>query len=166
MGAVFLTALKVELYRIQLLARWQSPVIMHYARLAPLKSLTDQVKDVQSAMSLGKLMAEVQGSIEELTRKYAHLEANVLAELKGDILATQRAATPAADRGFVRNDKTKCHHKVLVKTGHPLSWTSQCSWTFAFVPHSFVDCYPDDVRALCDKCFFHERLRLKALGPA
>ena len=34
-GAVYLTSLGIELFRIQLMAIWSSPVIMRYCRLAP-----------------------------------------------------------------------------------------------------------------------------------
>ena len=43
-GAVWLTSQRVELFRVQLLARWASSVIVHYARLAPLHGLTEHVK--------------------------------------------------------------------------------------------------------------------------
>ena len=52
-GAVILTSLRIELFRIQLLARWASPVIMHYARNAPLEALTGLVKEAITTDSLG-----------------------------------------------------------------------------------------------------------------
>ena len=43
-GAVWLTAMRLEMFRIQLLARWSHRVIIYYARLAPLTGLTEHVK--------------------------------------------------------------------------------------------------------------------------
>ena len=40
-GAVFLTSLGLEVIKIQMLARWASSLITHYARLAPLKNLEE-----------------------------------------------------------------------------------------------------------------------------
>ena len=37
-GAVYLSALGIELAKISLLARWASALIVHYARIAPLRS--------------------------------------------------------------------------------------------------------------------------------
>ena len=44
MGAVFLSALGIELMKIQMLARWSSHIITHYTRLAPLRSITNDFK--------------------------------------------------------------------------------------------------------------------------
>ena len=43
-GAVVLAAFGLELWKIQLLERWASAQVLHYARLAPLTGLTAQVK--------------------------------------------------------------------------------------------------------------------------
>ena len=43
-GAVYLSALRIELLKIQMLARWSSHIITHYTRLAPLKSITNDFK--------------------------------------------------------------------------------------------------------------------------
>ena len=43
-GAVYLTKIGLHVYKIQLLPRWASPLITHYARLAPLKSLATDMK--------------------------------------------------------------------------------------------------------------------------
>ena len=43
-GAVFLSALGIDMYKLPLLARWASEQITHYARVAPLKSITEDFK--------------------------------------------------------------------------------------------------------------------------
>ena len=43
-GAVYLSSLGIELLKIQMLARWASPIITHYTRLAPLRSITNDFK--------------------------------------------------------------------------------------------------------------------------
>ena len=43
-GAVYLTSLGLELLKITMFARWNCPLITHYARLAPLATLGDEFK--------------------------------------------------------------------------------------------------------------------------
>ena len=43
-GAVLLSRLGIDIYKIQLLARWGSDVVQHYVRESPLDSLTKQVR--------------------------------------------------------------------------------------------------------------------------
>ena len=43
-GAVFLSALGIDVHKIQLLARCNSPIVVHYTRLAPLKAITTEFK--------------------------------------------------------------------------------------------------------------------------
>ena len=43
-GAVYITSLGLEVVKIQMLVRWESALITHYARLAPLKTLGDDFK--------------------------------------------------------------------------------------------------------------------------
>ena len=61
-GAVYLTSLRMELYRIQLLARWSSPVIMHYARLAPLTNITEHVRELQVAENMSNMIKNIKGA--------------------------------------------------------------------------------------------------------
>ena len=41
---MYLSSLGIELLKIQMLARWASPIITHYTRLAPLRSITNDFK--------------------------------------------------------------------------------------------------------------------------
>ena len=41
---MYLSGLGIELLKIQMLARWTSAMITHYARLAPLRSITNGFK--------------------------------------------------------------------------------------------------------------------------
>ena len=43
-GAVWLTAMGVEIYKVQILGRWICGVVLHYCRLAPLKTIADDFK--------------------------------------------------------------------------------------------------------------------------
>ena len=43
-GAVYMTSLRVEVYKVQLMARWSSTVVTHYTILAPLKAIAEDFR--------------------------------------------------------------------------------------------------------------------------
>ena len=43
-GAVYLTSIGIDPYKVNLLARWKSPMITHYAKLAPSKAIASEFK--------------------------------------------------------------------------------------------------------------------------
>ena len=69
-----MSILGLELCKIQLLARWAWPVVLHYARLAPLEGITRQVKDLNDTKSLGKLLQELKGDIAAIKTKLPDLD--------------------------------------------------------------------------------------------
>ena len=56
MGARELAAAGIELFKIQLLARWKSPVIMRYAAEAPLVAITGDYRKASKSRDLNALM--------------------------------------------------------------------------------------------------------------
>ena len=61
-GAAYLSAIGIELAKISLLARWASSLVVHYARLAPLRSITDDYKrrHLDSKSLSAKKVAEIE----------------------------------------------------------------------------------------------------------
>ena len=66
-GAVLLARLGIDIFKIQLLARWASPVVLHYARDAPMETITAQVKTALAKDTIGEL-------INKLTKDVAMME--------------------------------------------------------------------------------------------
>ena len=58
-GAVLLARMGIEIFKIQLLARWASPVVMHYAREAPMATITAQFKSAMMKDTSGDLIAKL-----------------------------------------------------------------------------------------------------------
>ena len=50
-GAVWLAGMRLDLYRVQLFAIWASAMVLHYARLAPLKDITEHVRELETVNS-------------------------------------------------------------------------------------------------------------------
>ena len=161
-GAVVLAALGLELWKIQLLARWASAQILHYARLAPLTGLTAQVRELQSSSSLGKMLEELRSSVGQLSSELASLEASTLEALRTEAHQREQLAksldTPA---DIIVNNKTRAHHKVLVMTGSPIFWITACSFHFGRVEFTVVQELSKDYKQWCDKCFYKQREEAK-----
>ena len=115
MGAIEMAMLGLELFKIQLLARWASPVILHYAQLAPLEGITRQVKHLKDTKSLGELIQELRGDIAAIKTKLPNIDSqtNKLLELEvrvADILDKKEgddAQHPPTARNVVRYLRTK-----------------------------------------------------------
>ena len=56
-GAVYLTSIGIDPYKVNLLARWKSPMNTHYAKLAPLKSIPSEFKAARLARASASLSA-------------------------------------------------------------------------------------------------------------
>ena len=171
-GAVHLTAMRVELFRIQLLARWASPVIMRYARLAPLTGLTEHVQELQTTNNVAKIIAKMRNDIgsmkdmfkgwDENTSKLMDIELKV-ANLTGKIEEYTK------DPEFVMNEATKICHRVLHMRGPPVDWVSPCTFQFGRTRHEFVSTPPTSFKRLCHICLPQLRNQRKAeqqMGPS
>ena len=164
MGAIELAETRVDMFRIQLMARWASAEVLHYARLAPLSGMTDHVRELQSTNSLGKVIRDIQGSLDDLDSKYGHLEKHVLDELRQEIRSQQPAqeGLPRHQR-YVINTETQVCHEVLTCVGAPIHWEARCSWKFGRRDFTWTDDLPEGVTTICDKCFHRLRLERKAM---
>ena len=58
-GAQFLAAMGLELFKIQLLARWASPIIMRYAAAAPLQAVTGDFRRLRQQATLDDVIKEL-----------------------------------------------------------------------------------------------------------
>ena len=117
-GAVYLTKIGLHIYKIQLLARWASPLITHYARLAPLKTLATDMKkalakkDGKSSRdrdketmrkvreSVDEHMAKVKVEVERLEQmiKEAEAKRNPTKYLKNRVTGISHLIFPASKR--------------------------------------------------------------------
>ena len=168
-GAVFLTSLGLELFRIQLLARWSSPVIMRYCRLAPLSSITDHVREHQATNSVAKFLASLKKDVSGMSSQMAKMEEDTLKllniEAKVDKLETAAAAASQVPE-YVINDDTGCCHKILVHSGPPVDWITPCRFEFGRVRHTISNELVAGYKRLCHRCLYslREQRKLTALA--
>ena len=170
-GTVELAALNLELWKIQLLARWASPLILHYARLAPLAGITQQVKELTETRTLGKLIEELRQDMRSMKETLPGIDENTkrLLELEikvADELGKMPLHESSSDLPVVKNCKTNCHHWIAVGGSDPAQWTTACTFEFAQWRHERLASPPLDYRLLCPRCFPELRGRLKRSGLA
>ena len=118
-GAVHLTGKRLELFRVQLLARWASPVILHYARLAPLVGLTEHVRELQEVESLSTVANGIQQGLTGIEAKLRALDDNTakLIRMEAHIQAlTTKLDETNAGPIFVQNTVTLKTHRVVCGT--------------------------------------------------
>ena len=156
----------MELYRIQLMARWSSPIIMRYARLSPLSSITEHARELQTSNSIAKMVDRLRREVSGATQQLAEMDTatrRLLAlEVKITDLEEQRAAEKM-ETEYVINEDTNCCHRVLLKVGPPVDWCAPCSFRFGLVRHRFVTAPPAvGYKSLCHRCLPALRAERKA----
>lgn len=135
-----LAQMGIELYKLQLLARWESDTVLRYIAEAFLKSITADFRRLEAGRSLDaafKLLAHSVYSLElkvgqtdEHTREELHKEAILRADMQSQIVTSLRAPK------FIQNNTSKSVHFALC-TGmemHPSLWRTKCGWKFAGAP--------------------------------
>ena len=167
MAAQFLARRRVDLYRIQLLARWGSDAVLRYVQDAPLAVQ----EEISSEVMLSPTLRDVTASVTEL-RPTAKGTEN-LAELVAAQCSTQlqhvyglvrelvrrmeakEAPEAAGKQDCVRNDKSGAIHRILVGSVEVPSqqWATYCPWKFGQAPHAVRCGWPGQKDAVCSTCF-------------
>ena len=65
-AAQYFAELGFEILKIQLLARWESPVILQYAKLAPIKNAAREAIDLHCKSNLAAVIKDMQSSLVRL----------------------------------------------------------------------------------------------------
>eukprot|EP00811_Abedinium_folium_P005385 NODE_14960_length_1076_cov_1.982086.p3 GENE.NODE_14960_length_1076_cov_1.982086~~NODE_14960_length_1076_cov_1.982086.p3 ORF type:complete len:319 (-),score=96.23 NODE_14960_length_1076_cov_1.982086:118-939(-) len=180
-GARWLASTGVELFVIQLHARWESEVIKHYVKEAPLLALTKTIlgknRDHRpQATDLTHALAAVEETVSKLRRDYGDLgrllgtqleaEQHLKVELArlekhfnsvsgkvGDI-ADKISQKPAPKN--IRNTRSHVLHRALLcNIGvSPAGWRTACGWHFACTGHFTLEDSDAPCRGtFCDRCW-------------
>ena len=152
-GAHMLAATGLDSVKIQALARWRSPMVAHYAGLAPLKAVTEDFKDKASASgpsvrnnhnALLKQLESMANNIEALLLREAALEMAI------DDLKTTSTLT------YIMNAVSLKWHLASPSTDGTSSatWKSPCGWHYGVGSYTTACRIPDAVcsNMLCERC--------------
>ena len=170
-GARYLASSGLRIYQIELMARWKSPMILHYARSAPLTRLTQQFQDLTTRQNLNEILDDLQQRVKELQSKTLAVSM-IDWERKMKILEDRMAELDLSTKNMIRQE---CHqlkqsmfdipaqyvqnilsgawHKISVDglTESPCFWTTRCGWKFGGSQFRRSNDQPESRR--CDKCW-------------
>ena len=123
-----LTGLGLDSLKVECLARWHSPMLAHYARLAPLRTLTDEyrlraqaVDDRNNSHLVSSKLAALELALERLGER--------LEDVANSSAPSVRAVTYAKDL-FVLNTRSNVWHLSITHYVQNLSGTTVCGWTY------------------------------------
>ena len=121
----------IEVMKVQMMARWSSPVVTHYTRLAPPKAIASDSKKALEAKTADESASNnklaLGRSFKELTSQLKAYQEE-LADLK---IIIKKLDHMSPDQPYVTNLRTKIRHRVL--TCHEdvgINAKTFCKWTY------------------------------------
>jgi len=146
-GSRFWAAQGLEVFKIQIFARWGSAVVLRYVADAPIANLTGELASGSKAPVIGS----VDRSVVSLLDAHIRCATEQFEILKAEIARLDSAIKPS----FLQNTVTKTHHRVLTGSmGIPTSlWRTHCGWPYAAARYVLLPDPPPCGARLCDTCF-------------
>ena len=158
-GSVYLTSIGLDPFKINLLARWRSPLITHYSKLAPLKALTEEFKRAASERTSStvspssrsdklidkrmatKVLKTIECQLQEYEQRFTDLQ-DMITKVKNE-----------ASKKYVINRKTRLTHKILAgyEQVGPKAITF-CGWPYAQSKVTITHQEPTKASETCDTC--------------
>jgi hypothetical protein len=188
-GARHLARINVDIWLIQLMARWQSPVVLRYIQDAPLHMVTDLYKRNMAQSTLDKTLECLSSQVAALSGKLASMKSDTLVALRETMECRQMqvALPPLVDPDaaavsscrvlapsrmmeahFVRNDASGIVHRPLTFS-HEVAreaWRTACGWAFAGASFSTRESLTTHHRQICGSCLPEEKAAAKAASHA
>ena len=143
-GSRFWTLRGLEVFKLQIFARWGSNAILRYVADIPLVNITGEVSG--SSANAGQAIK----SLTELLDKHVQDAQDQVKVLRQEISAIRGKLHP----GYVKNNRSGVWHNVLhggLGTP-PLAWRALCGWPFGLQSHELSPDTPGMSCRRCDKC--------------
>lgn len=173
-GARLLSSSGMHLYQVELMARWKSPMLIHYAQSAPLAKITQEFQQAKEGTDLSSKLDVIRKQMDELRTTPSASQSTCdmeprLAKLENDLTALdartkhmikeeitqvrQRWNLRPAD--FIFNNSSRTWHIVGIDGigHHPETWTTKCGWKFGFAKFTRSLTPPSVDARRCDKCW-------------
>ena len=96
-GARAMARLGFELFKIQLMGRWSSAIVMLYVQDAPLQGLTAEYRDRLAAHALEEVVRGLHNEVKEIKDLRAGLDSHMRAFIADEIECRDAAASASAD---------------------------------------------------------------------
>jgi hypothetical protein len=156
-GARFLANAGLELYKLAVLARWASPVLLRYVGEAPLKSITDDCKRLLAGHNLHDVLQDVLARQLGSTGALPNVRCEI-PELIAENTTIIRVDEAIQPHKFLLNPATSIMHRAkdCVLAANP-EVTFLCGWCCHRSRCKSLRVFPDSevFAKLCDKrsCF-------------
>ena len=149
-GAQYWASIGLEVFKIQILARWGSPVILRYVSEAPLQTIT---VDVQKRASLDKVWSAISELDKALSEDRVNASEEGCVQSRENKIPVQSEQTFESGPSWVINPKSGVWRKPLLFGTHihPNAWRSKCGWAFGGTLFEISKEGPKKAR-LCDRC--------------
>jgi hypothetical protein len=144
-GSRFWASKGLEIFKIQIFARWGSSIVLRYVAHVPIANLTGDV----AGEPTGSCDPPRQ-SVVALLEKHISDAQQQITSLRAEIDRIGQSLNPS----FVQNSQSKAWHKVLVAglPHHPRSLRTYCGWPFGLSSHLLSSCGPRAGVTVCRKC--------------
>ena len=152
-GAVYLTRIGLQVYKIQLLARWASPLITHYARLAPLKTLSTEMKSALAKQSKRDSSERMKETMKKVKKSVDEHIVKVKAEVERLESMIREAEAKRNPTKYLKNRVTGISHLILSSVEEVGSEAiTHCGWTYAHKKVEVLTTAPKFKQHACDTC--------------
>jgi len=129
-GARHLATLGLELYKLSVLARWASPIILRYVAEAPLATVTEDCRRLLQGSSVQSSLQHIKQQVDSGSRTRASVDGMVLQAV--DQLPVAVPTVVREPVAFLLNLHSGCWHAVAV-SGSDIPrehWCTACGWHF------------------------------------
>ena len=148
-GARHLANMGLELYKLAVLARWSSPVLLRYVGEAPLKTITSDCQRLLAGQHLHKILQETKDLLQD--QRLPNLREEVRSLIDAHPLVSKIAAAVEVFK-FVVNTATSVIHRIDHDPLDPFNHSSEvvtlCGWKARRSVCTFHHGFPDEVASL------------------
>ena len=128
-GATTLAGLGLDSARIECMARWRSPLLLRYAKLAPLKTLTQEYRERAQRLDAQSGESQLETKVFQLQQTITRLIADLA---KRERVCFDDSRPSAKDRAIhVQNRESSIWHVSSVHVLKDSSGRSKCGWQYS-----------------------------------
>ena len=147
--------------KVAMIARWDSKLVLHFARLAPLKGIAEDAKKAMIDKITQDKQMKLGARMKSVTRILNKQQVTYEAELKRIHAKMRNIEEDAAPRRYVQNRVTRITHRIMVsyeEAGHEAM--TICSWKYALGKLRVLKTLPCIRKEVCKTCLPEVRATL------
>ena len=156
-----------ELWKIQLAARWTSPIVLRYVQDTPLEGISDEYRRRAHLASLEDIITGLRGEVQSI-RAWVDESGAATSKLVADEMEARKALEPralTADSWFIISGYGVSHVPTIDGAdAHPALWRTRCGWHYGTGAFTRSRNSPADTSKACARCLPHLCRELQEAG--